>query len=225
MATPFQVEENLQKLLDLYPNSENFREALRNISRTSREDAVRLWLTEGVPFAFRSHPSAYEEMRRWLGKRLNACPKEITVVGSARIGFSLAKNKFGHPFNDQSDLDLVAVSESLFGEIAETFVAWKKDYAQKQIQPRNERERSFWDQNLGLGDKHLSLGFFDANKIPTFNRYPLVQRIQDAMWGLTKKLEVTPNVPSPKRASIRIYRTWERLVYRASFNLLVALST
>ena len=164
-------------------------------------------------------------MRRWLGIRLNTCPKEITIVGSARIGFSLSKNKFGHPFNDQSDLDLVAVSETLFKEIAETFAAWKRDYGQKKTQPRNERERAFWDQNLELGDKHLSLGFFDVNKIPTFDRYPLVQRIQDTMWALTKKLEATPNLPSPKRASVRIYRTWERLVDRVSFNLHVALST
>ena len=36
------------------------------------------------------------------------------MVGSARIGFSLSPNKYGAPFNEFSDIDIVVVSSSLF---------------------------------------------------------------------------------------------------------------
>ncbi len=223
MANPFQVEENLRKLLDPHPAPKNFREALSAVSRHSREDVVRLWLTEGIPFAFRTYPAAYEEMRTWLGRRLGVCPKEVTVVGSARIGFSLPETKFGRPFDQESDLDLSIVSGVLFGSLAETFATWKLDYSSGIVQPRHERERMLWNENLKVGERNLTAGFFDANKLPTFDRYPLIQQIQQTMWALTKKLEVTPNIPSPRSASVRVYRTWKNLVERVSLNLYTAL--
>ena len=218
------MEESLQKLSDPHPAPEKFREALRGISRRSREEVVRLWLTEGAPFAFRARPVIYEEMRGWLGACLNVCPKEITVVGSARIGFSLARSQFGRSFSRESDLDLSIVSEVLFGAIAETFSRWRQDYREGRVHPRSERERALWEQNLEFGERNLPSGFFDANKIPTFDPYPLVQRIQQTMWALTKKLEVTPDAPTPPRASTRVYRNWQDLIRRVSFNLYTVLS-
>jgi len=163
-------------------------------------------------------------MRSWLGARLGVCPKEITLVGSARIGFSIAGPKFGRSLDEGSDLDLSVVSEALFGKITETFAAWKENYSKGTVKPRNDRERLFWDQNLEFGERNFSLGFFDANKLPTFEHYPVIQQIQQAMWALTKKLEVTPDVLSPQRASLRVYRTWQALVARVSFNLYTAIS-
>lgn len=224
MAKPFLVEESLSKLSDPHPKSEDFRQALIGISRQSREDVVRLWLTEGIPFAFRGYPSVYEEIRAWLGAHLGVCPKEITLVGSARIGFSFAGPKFGRSFDQGSDLDLSVVSETLFGKIAETFAAWKQDYSKGMVKPRNDKERLFWDQNIEFGERNLPLGFFDPNKLPTLDRYPVIQQIQDAMWALTKKLEATPDVRSRHRASLRAYRTWQALVARVSFNLYKAIS-
>ena len=85
---------------------------------------------------------------------------------------------------------------------------------------RNARIISkYWDQNIEFGERNLPLGFFDASKLPTFDRYPVVQQIQQTMWALTKKLETTPDVPSPRRASVRVYDTWQALVARVSLNL------
>jgi hypothetical protein len=75
MAKPFEADESLQRLLDPHPTPEKFREALHLASRRSREEVVRLWLTEGVPFAFRGLPIAYEEVRTWLGARLVAAQR------------------------------------------------------------------------------------------------------------------------------------------------------
>ncbi len=161
-------------------------------------------------------------MRAWLGVQLSLCPKEITLLGSARLGFSLARPKFGRPFDVESDLDLSAVSEQLFQRLAESFDAWKRDYSEGLVHPRHNRERAFWDDNVLFGERNLPLGFIDPGKLPTFNRYPLVQNIQQTMWALTKKLEVTPEAPSPQKASLRVFRTWRALVNRVSLNLHLA---
>lgn len=211
-------------MLDPYPTPESLRQALTGVSRQSRENVTRLWLTEGIPLAFRNCPSAYEQMRAWLGIQLNLCPKEITLLGSARLGFSLAPPKFGRPFDAASDCDLSAVSEQLFQRLAESFDVWKRDYSEGLVHPRNNRERAFGDDNVLFGERNLPLGFIDPGKLPTFNPYPIVQNIQQAMWALTKKLEVTPEAPSPQKASIRVYRTWQALVSRVSLNLHLAVS-
>jgi hypothetical protein len=197
---------------------------LHGVSRGAREEVVRLWLTEGIPFAFRLCPIVYEEMRSWLASRLDVGAKEITLVGSARIGFSLAGAIFGRPFDHQSDLDLCVVSEPRFVALAETFSRWTKDYTENQVLPSSARQKRFWDQNVEFGRRNLSIGFVDANKIPTLDRYPLVQRIQQTMWALTKKLQVTHDAPAPSRASTRIYKTWPALINRVSFNLQTTLA-
>ena len=121
---------------------------------------MRLWLTEGIPFAFGNYPVAYEEMRGWLGARLTVCPKQITLLGSGRIGFSLTRARFGRPFGHDSDLDLSIVSDTLFHRFAEAFGRWKQDYSEGAIRPRNDTERTYWNQNLQFGEKNLPLGFF-----------------------------------------------------------------
>jgi hypothetical protein len=220
MSRPFEIEKGLRQLLDPHPTPDAFKSALIGLSRQSREEVVRLWLTKGIPFAFRSRPAVYENLRTWLGTRLDVGPKEITMVGSARIGFSMAgPTAFGRLFDENSDLDLCVVSRPQFEELAETFSRWRKDYLGDAVRPRSLRDKYHWDQNLVFGKRNLPLGFFDADKIPTLNRYPVVQRIQNSMWALKQKLLVTPDAPRPPRVSTRVYRSWEDLINRVSLNL------
>lgn len=75
---PFKVDGRLERLLSQYPDSTQFLEAATSL--VSREMLVRLWLTEGIPFAFRDCPALYETTRAWLAARWRVCPKEITLV-------------------------------------------------------------------------------------------------------------------------------------------------
>jgi len=183
------------------------------------ENLVRLWLTEGIPYEFRNCPIVFEEIRAWLGRRLGVCPKVITIIGSARIGFSIAGAKYGRPFNSDSDLDLSIVSELLFERLSDTFTKWQSEYCGGIVHPRHEIERQLWDSNLEFGNRNIPAGFFDANKIPTYDRYPLIQDIQQAMWTLTRKLEVTPDLTPPRRSSVRVYKSWSILVSRLTISL------
>jgi len=166
----------------------------------------------------------YEAARGWLGWRLELCPKEITLLGSARIGFSLSPPpKYGQACDDKSDLDLSVISESLFRRMLETFNQWHIDYKQNTVQPRHQREQALWDQNILFGLRNIPKGFLNADKIPTLNRYPVVQNLNQAMWQLKRKLEVTPGAPNPSKVSVRVYSSWRALVSQVSFNLRTAL--
>lgn len=214
------VDTPLRNLLEPYPDPEKFRDILSAVSRRGREIIVRLWLTEGIPFAFRQCPAVYDELRVWLGSRLQVHPKQITILGSGRIGFSLGSpRQFGRPFGEYSDLDFSIVSLDLFQLFEQSFHQFEKDYADGIIKPRHQTERRYWDGNVDFGRRNLRKGFFDADKIPRFHRYPVSQRVGDAMSRIIKMLITTPNAPKVPKASIRVYRDWQSLVERVSFNL------
>ena len=68
---PFTVPAPLKNLRDHYPSAE----IVADIARTGGEQAnialARLWLSEGIPFAFKSCPGLYETVRTWLSARLS----------------------------------------------------------------------------------------------------------------------------------------------------------
>lgn len=223
-AKPFSVEPVLLTLREQYPRSDQIRCLADARARRSREAFVRLWLSEGIPFAFQECPALYDEVRVWVAARLTVNAKDVTLLGSARLGFSLAAPpNFGRPFGPASDLDLGVVSRDLFKRVADSLHAWERDYRSESTMPRSEKERFLWEQNLAFAHRNLPQGFFDPNKIPTFDRYPLAQEVGQAMWALVRKLEQTPGAPVPRRASVRVYETWKALIERVSMNLYSAL--
>ena len=71
-------------------------------------------LFSGVPFFSSKSPEVHRQMTREIADGLMVQESDICVVGSGRIGFSLSPLKFGRPFSDNSDLDIVVVSASIF---------------------------------------------------------------------------------------------------------------
>lgn len=223
-AKRFTVAAPLLPLRGPYPPLDEVRGLGAPQARLAREAFVRLWLTEGIPFAFRDCPALYEEVRRWLAVQFGTHPKDITLLGSARIGFSLGGGaNLGQPFGAQSDFDFSVVSSGLFTQLRELFETWARDFESGIVKPRSDFQHRLWDGNLAFGRRNLPQGFFDANKIPYFERYPLAQQVGQALWVLVKKLEQTVAAPVPKRASVRIYDGWDSLITRVSFNLYSAL--
>jgi len=72
---------------------------------------VYQWLSEGVPAVFRSNPFLFEDLRSWIGTKVNVHPKCLILVGSARFGFSLGKDGYGRPFSSASDLDFACIEQ------------------------------------------------------------------------------------------------------------------
>ncbi len=226
MPQPFQINPILSDFpanswLDVHQLS-----AAVGTSRVVREAIVRLWLTEGVPAAFGANPGAWEALRVFVAARMGACPKDVTLVGSARLGFSLRPPpRFGSRFTEFSDLDLALVSTKVFDMFERTFREFATDYASAVVVPRSAIERSYWDANIKEGPGKILRGFLDAHMIPSHSRYAIAKQASEAMWTTKARLDATRQAPRVKRASVRVYRTWRDLVRQVSLSLSLACPT
>ncbi|MFP3939739.1 MAG: hypothetical protein ACLF0P_05480 [Thermoanaerobaculia bacterium] len=194
-------------------------DAAKNGGEQARQALARLWLSEGIPYAFRDCPAVYESMRSWLANRLGVHAKEISVAGSARLGASLSPVKLGRPFGSKSDLDVFVVSAQLFEIVRKEFCRWSLDFESGRVKPRNAREEGFWQDNNYRGDKLIRRGFIDQKLIPNLDAYADIRNISESMWALAQKLNVTERAPRPKRASTRCYKSWDAFVRQAALNL------
>ena len=216
---PFKAPDSLKKLKGNYPNAQRLREAAKTGGGISRTAIARLWLSEGIPFAFRHCPGMYDVIRAWLGHRLSVDPKEISVSGSARIGQSLAPSKIGKPFGSHSDLDLFIVSSRLFGKMKDDFYAWSHDFRKGDILPKDDREREFWLDNQRYGKRNIQRGFLDSKKVPSRKKYATIQNIHQTMWILKEKLRITDETPNVKKVSLRCYSSWSNHLRQVSLSL------
>ncbi len=208
--------------VELTPDS--IRAALADKDRAGRETLARLWLTEGIPSAFARCPGVFDQVRSWLATRLSLHPKEISVVGSSRVGFSLSPPpKFGQAFGNHSDLDLLAVNSSMFKFVCSEFQQFADDYQQGKIAPKSQREGELWQENIERLPRNIRQGFVDSKFIA--NRYDTVKKVASTMWELRERLAVTKDAPRVRRASLRIYRDWDAAVSRISFNLSTTLES
>lgn len=216
---PFRIATPLVGLTDPYLEPKVVLEAAYRGGEPARIAFARLWLSEGIPYAFRECPAAYESVRSWLSTWLNVHAKEIGVAGSARLGASLAPNKLGKKFGESSDLDIFIVSSNFFGELREEFRKWSFDFESRQIVARNDRELTFWRDNNARGPKLIDRGFIDQKMIPNLPQYPITKKTSQGMWLLIEKLRITPCAPNPKLASVRCYASWDSFVRQISLNL------
>ena len=64
-----------------------------------------------------------------LAEGIELDPKQVSIAGSGRLGYSLAPKKWGEPYRPHaSDLDFFAVSERLFEGLCQDFERWGSDY-------------------------------------------------------------------------------------------------
>jgi hypothetical protein len=109
---PFLGSDKYRTLVDTYPDPTTLASAIVKGTYLERVAVLRLWFTEGIPFAFKSRPMIYEAMREWTALRLQVDPKFVTLIGSARVGYSTSPTpKYGRVSGEASDLDLSAVGQ------------------------------------------------------------------------------------------------------------------
>jgi hypothetical protein len=217
---PFEIPESIGELKGVYPSAEVIMAAAGKSGKTELHAIACLWLSEGIPFAFREKPGLYEVVRDWIAIRLSIHPKQLTLIGSSRHGFSLAPPpKRGRRFDEKSDLDWSAVSPELFDHCRGEFESWATDYSNGVVEPRHQIERLYWDDNSTSCPKTIGRGFIDPYKIPTWDRYPLSQLIADTMWRVGKKCQATDEAPRFKKSTIRVYRDWSAFIRQLTINL------
>ena len=219
----FRIKPQLAALRNSYPAAED---VLQAVALGSRERAVvaRLWVSEGIPFAFRKCPALYEEARTWLAEQLGLDPKEISLRGSGRLGYSLSPQRWGEAYNPQSsDLDVFAVSKRLFDGLQEDFERWSDDYDNRAVEPRSKGERQHWPENRKRGHRNIDKGFLDSWMVPNRSAYPVFSKINDRLADLRAKLRKTDVGPKPQtKLTLRCYKDWQSYESQSSINLKTA---
>ena len=205
---PFDLSPSLAALRDHYPTARDIQGVVRNGTPSDRVIIARQWLSEGIPYAFRSCPAIYESLRSWLSHRLSIAAKEVSVTGSARLGCSLSPTKIGKSFGSRSDLDLFVVSEELFQSICDDFCRWLSDFRNGNLTPKNDNERRYWHDNGLRGPTLVQRGFMDSWMIPNREAYKTTRRINSALWMVKKKLDLTEHAPAVRKATLRCYESW-----------------
>ncbi len=218
---PFFATPEALNIAGHYPSKENLADNLTGLSYQERRSFIRLWASEGIPQIFSGAPILYDIMRYWIASRLNVEPKNVTVIGSVRMGYSLSPEpKFGTPFtNAVSDLDMSVVSQRKVDELIATFETWREDYASGNVKPRSKDEEGLWDDNSNHGIGKCRRGFIDHWMVPTFDKYPVSQSLGQLMYETRVRFGLTPQIPSVKSASLRIYRDWDAFIDQQQLSL------
>ena len=206
----FRMNPLLAGLSGAYPASED---VLQTIGLGPRERSVvaRLWVSEGIPFAFRGCPALYENARTWLAVGLELDPKEVSMGGSGRLGYSLTPNRWGEAYRlRRSDLDFFAVSERLFQGLRRDFTRWRDDYDNGAVAPGSEQEGRYWAANRQEAPRCIEKGFLDSWRVPNRTPYPVFSKTNNRLAGLIAKLRETDVGPKPPGTlTLRCYRDWQ----------------
>jgi hypothetical protein len=103
--------------------------------------------------------AAYFDLRSEVANKFHIHPNEVLVVGSSKLGFSIAPTKRYRHFADSSDIDVVIVSRGLFDRM------WKAVH-------------TFWDQGgYWEGSRefkdYLFRGWIRPDKLPSAKSFSL----------------------------------------------------
>jgi predicted nucleotidyltransferase len=85
-------------------------------------DFVQRYITFGNPYVFSSNEDNYFDLKKIIANKFVLGPESIYMVGSAKLGFSIAPHKLWKLFGDDSDIDMVVISENVFDKL------WKELY-------------------------------------------------------------------------------------------------
>jgi hypothetical protein len=186
------------------PTIADFKAAL--LSRPV-DEVLQEYVLSGEPYAFRGQSSALSNLRTHLSKALTVDQKNIVIVGSAQIGFSLSPDNFPRKFTNRSDIDVAVVDERLFDSVWHTLLEWH--YPRRQNLPNED-----WAW-LGTRRKELYWGWFVPDKI-RFNGLSLpaaLKPIRDCstLWFNTFQSLTSYPEFSKREVNGRLYRTWEHV--------------
>lgn len=168
---------------------------------------IDLWLTEGVPYGLEK-PYIYQEIRVKIANKLSLHPKDINLIGSARIGFSYIKEYKDFDPNT-SDLDLFLVSQNYFEKIK----AEAKEYT--ETLPENKKDV----------ERQINKGFINSWYIPNDkSKYPTNSRINFVVTNINKYLHKSQSdykiYPNEEWAGIRVYKSWDNAIEQNAITLL-----
>jgi hypothetical protein len=134
----------------------------------------------------------YMDLRTDVSKQFNVHPNDVLVVGSAKLGFSIAPHKRYRSFGDESDIDVVIVNGKLFDDIWYlVFKAWK--------------EKIIWENEANFY-KYLFRGWIRPDFFPPSQS----MQISKAWWEYFRKITSSEKF-GPYKIAGAVYKSWQFL--------------
>lgn len=134
-------------------------------------------------------PNKYFQLRQVVASQFHIHPNNVLIVGSGKLGFSIAPGKRYKEFGDQSDLDVVIVSRRLFEAI------WEDLY-------RYYSEGGWWERELEF-TTYLFRGWIRPDKLPPDHRFEFARK----WWSFFDELSVSREYTAA-RVRGAIYKSW-----------------
>ncbi len=122
--------------------------------------------------------SQYEKLRKRIAGKFKINEDRVILVGSARLGFSIAPTKRYKEFNDSSDIDVAIVSTELYEQI------WKELF-------EFERSGAYWERSKEC-EHYCFRGWIRPDKLPHSSSYPFSKAWWDFFRTLTASSEFGP---------------------------------
>ncbi len=95
------------------------------------------------------------ELKRAIADKFSLNPHYVVVVGSAKLGFSIARTKRYRHFGNDSDIDIAIVSDRLFDEV------WQQVFEYSESPGRD----IYWDRDNAF-KTYLFRGWIRPDKLP-----------------------------------------------------------
>lgn len=205
---PTPIHSDLEALCKSYPEPALLLAAIHAANPVEIEAISRLWLTEGIPAVFEKVPIHYEHLRHSVAEELKISERFISMVGSARLGYSLAPRKFGKVLNPDSDLDLFIVDKKLFDDCINAAQRWRDDVITGRAQYKK----------VPFGDLATKIknGYINPDYIPEKNEYQPIPKIKIAVRNAQRKLA---KLGHTHKLSARIYVSWIRAFAKICFDV------
>jgi predicted nucleotidyltransferase len=92
---------------------ERFKAALRDQSLTEKL-IVQKYIIHGTPYIFKDNENKYFDLKHEIATNFNEHFECVRMIGSAKLGFSIAPRKLWRSFSDESDIDIAIISQSIF---------------------------------------------------------------------------------------------------------------
>jgi len=173
--------------------SYNYTQLIEIVKELSSKEAVQRYLLDLFPFVFKDKPEIYYDLRNRICKNLGTHPQNFSIVGSAKLGFSIAPKKLGKPFDDDSDIDIVIISDRLFEEVWFKLIEYK-DKVVIKLDP--EAKQRFRDLQMVLFYGQLRMDKL-ANSFNFAKKW----------WQLFNQLSVEPKY-GQRQIRATIFKSW-----------------
>ncbi len=181
MKTERYSEKDLKKLIKKFKSDLNLYDPL---------DIVRRHIVFGECAVITSEE--YFDLRSYVAEKFQEHPNNVLVVGSGKLGFSVAPTKRYQLFGDRSDIDVVIVSERLFNYVWSDLL-------------RYEIGGGDWEKREKF-KRYLFQGWIRPDKLPPDQNFEFAK----SWWEFFNELSASEKIANFK-ISGAIYQGWHFL--------------